>query len=135
MCSFKNAEPSRNKQISFSNFQHQRRGCTEYTCTAPGKCTVYTHKRGRETDIIVEIELGQFLGYQKDSKLKIVTISGKNQTKILVPFAPLPPPYHCDFAKNQTNSGEYQQGFLGFFGQKDNWGPPPPPSFLQKLSI
>ena len=52
---------------------------------------MYTHKRGRETNIIVEIELGQFLGYQKDSKLKFVTISGKNQTKILVPFAPLPP--------------------------------------------
>ena len=86
---------------------------------------MYTHKRGRETNIIVEIELGQFLGYQKDSKLKFVTISGKNQTKILVPFAPLPP-YHCDFAKNQTNSGEYQQGFLGFFGQKDNRGPPGP---------
>ena len=48
---------------------------------------MYTHKRGRETNIIVEIELGQFLGYQKDSKLKFVTISGKNQTKILVPFA------------------------------------------------
>ena len=90
---------------------------------------MYTHKRGRETNIIVEIELGQFLGYQKDSKLKFVTISGKNQTKILVPFAPLPP-YHCDFAKNQTNSGEYQQGFLGFFGQKDNRGPPLPPTPL-----
>ena len=94
---------------------------------------MYTHKRGRETDIIVEIELGQFLGYlyQKDSKLKIVTISGKNQTKILVPFAPLPPPYHCDFAKNQTNSGEFQQWFLGFFRQKDNKGPPPPLIFAK----
>ena len=95
---------------------------------------MYTHKRGRETDIIVEIELGQFLGYQKDSKLKIVTISGKYQTKILVPFAPLPSPIIVILQKIRQILENSNNDSWAFSDKRIIRGPLPP-SFLQKLSI
>ena len=93
---------------------------------------MYTHKRGRETNIIVEIELGQFLGYQKDSKLKFVTISGKNQTKILVPFAPPPPPIIVILQKIRQILENTNKDSWAFSDKRIIGGPPypPPPSFF-----
>ena len=127
MCSSKNAEPSRNKQISFSNFQHRLKGCTEYTCTAPGTCT-HTSEGGK---LISQSKQNwdNFQATKRIQNLNLLPFPVKIKQRFLYPSPPSPP-YHCDFAKNQTNSGEYQQGFLGFFGQKDNRGPPLPPTPL-----
>ena len=131
MCSFKNAEPSRNKQISFSNFQHQLTGCTEYTCTALGTCNCTHTSEGGKLISQSKQNWDNFQATKRIQNLKLLPFPVKIKQRFLYPLPPSPPPIIVILQKIRQILENTNKDSWAFSDKRIIGGPLPPPHFCK----